>query len=247
MRIVIVDDQKKVRTSIRGHIETHYPQATVIKEANDITSALEVIRNDAPDVVLLDIKMPEGSGFDLLKQLMPLKFKLIFITAYEEYAVQAFKFSALDFLLKPIDPTELVNALQKASFQLQQDELNSKLNNFIYNMTEASRDIKKLVIKSKEALRVVSINDIIRCEADDNYTRFFLKDGKTIIASETLKIYDDLLSSAGFFRSHHSHLINTEHIETFERNKGVLIMSDKAEVPVSVRKKDHLLELLQNI
>jgi two-component system, LytTR family, response regulator len=247
MRILIVDDQKKVRGSIRGHIETHYPAVTLILEASNISSAMEIIESESPEVVLLDIRMPDGTGFDLLKKLMPLNFKVIFITAYEEYAVQGFKYSALDYLLKPVDAMELVNALQKASYQIQQDELNRKLSNFMQNLNEAKREAKKIVIKSKDSIRVISINEIIRCEADDSYTKFFLAGNKTILSSETLKNYDDILKDSGFFRSHHSHLLNTAHIVSFEKSKSMVITSDGHKVPVSVRRKEQLLQLLEKI
>ena len=248
MRIVLVDDIDKARFAVRELISSHYPQASIVAEAHNVQSAIEAIKKEKPDLVLLDIRMPDGTGFDLIKQLMPVNFKLIFITAFEEYAVQAFKFSALDFLTKPVIPTELVNALQKAQQQMAVDELNIKLNNFISNMAEITRESKKIVIKAKDSLRIINVSDIIRCEADSNYTRFHLKDGKNILASETLKEYESILTESGFFRSHHAHLVNLSHVQSFEkRDGGILIMSDKSIVQVAVRKKDTLLEILQKI
>lgn len=248
MRIVIIDDQKRVCSTIKNLVKIHYPQAEVIGEAYNAPSAIELIKTEKPDVVLLDIKMPKEDGFDLLKKLKPLTFKLIFITAYEEYAVKAFKFAALDYLMKPVDPTQLIDALHKAQRQIQLDDLNTKVNHFINNMGEINLDPKKLLIKSKGSIQVIEIKEIIRCEADDRYTTFFLADGKTIVSSETLKVYDDMLSPIGFFRSHNSHLVNMSHIRSFEnRNGGVLVMRDNSDVPVAVRKKEILLEMLQKI
>ena len=247
MRILIVDDQKKARISIRALIEKHYLKVTDIYEAGDITSAIEIIKSENPDVVLLDIRMPGGSGFDLLRKLMPLTFKLIFITAYEEYAVQAFKFSALDYILKPLNTAELIAALVKADSQIRVDSLNTKLDNFINNMGAISKEAKKIVINARDSINVISINDIVRCEADDSYTNFYLLNGKTILAPETLKVYEEMLSPFGFYRSHHSHIINSAHINKFDKEKGVLEMSDKSIVPVSVRKKDQLITVLQKI
>jgi two-component system LytT family response regulator len=247
MRILIVDDQRKARISIRALIEKHYPQATAISEAGDITSALELTKTEKPDVVLLDIKMPGGSGFDLLKQLMPLTFKLIFITAYEEYAVQAFKFSALDYILKPLNTSDLITALEKAHKEIGLDKLNTKLDNFINNMGAISKEIKKIVVNSKDSINVININDIIRCEAADSQTTFHLAHGKTLLSPETLKVYDEMLSPFGFYRSHHSHLINSAHIIKFDKERSVLEMSDTSSIPVSVRKKDQLLDVLQKI
>lgn len=248
MKIVIVDDIEKVRFSLKTLIAENYPQATIVGEAHDVNSAIETINNSKPDVVLLDIQMPDGSGFDLLKKLMPVNFKIIFITAHQEFALEAFRFSALDYLLKPIKANDLVSALNKASEQMKVNDLNLKLNTFLNNMSEITRDSKKIVIKAKDSLRIVTTGEIIRCEADSNYTRIFLKDGKNIFASETLKDYEETLNNYGFFRSHHSHLVNIGHINSFEkRGGGTLIMSDKSEVPVSVRKKDSLLSILEKV
>jgi two-component system LytT family response regulator len=248
MRVVIVDDQKKVCATIKSLIKIHYPAAQVIAEAYNAEEAIKVITQEKPDVVLLDIKMPKESGFDLLKKLKPVDFKLIFITAYEEYAVRAFKFAALDYLMKPIDPSELIDALHKAKQQIQLEDLNAKVEHFISNMGDLDREPKKIVIRSKESLQILNVGDIVRCESDDRYTTFFLSNRKSVMASETLKTYDEMLRYSGFFRAHNSHLVNLSHVRSYEkRNGGSLIMSDESVVPVSVRKKDALLKMLEKV
>jgi two-component system LytT family response regulator len=248
LRIVIVDDQKRICTTIKSLIRIHYPKAEVIGEAYNAAAAYELIKAENPDVVLLDIKMPKESGFDLLKKLRPINFKLIFITAYHEYAVKAFRFAALDYLMKPIEPPELIEALHKAKQQIQLDELNTKVDHLISNFTQTDSSPKKIVIRAKNALKLIEINNIIRCEADDRYTTFFMNDGKHFVSSETLKTYDEMLSAIGFFRCHNSHLINKAHIVSFEKKDGgVLVMRDNSAVPVAVRKKEEMIRMLENL
>ncbi|MFI5203457.1 MAG: LytR/AlgR family response regulator transcription factor [Flavobacteriales bacterium] len=248
MRIVIVDDEKKVRQTLVHIISMYYPQAQVVAEADTVQTAVVEIEKHKPQVVLLDINLNDKTGFDVLNQMQPVSFKIIFITAYQEFAVQAFKFSALDYLLKPINPDELVTALDKAQQELKKDEYNTQLQTFITNLGVPARDNKKIILKTQDSLHVVNAADIIRCEADRNYTRFHIHGKKEILVSETLKEYEDMLTPLGFFRAHHSHLVNLAYIERFEkRDGGSLVMKDQSNVPVAVRKKDQLLELLKTL
>ncbi len=248
IKIIIVDDEKRIRTSLVNILQLHFPEAKVIAEAENIQTALEAIKTHAPDVVLLDIKMPDGTGFDLLKLLTPLTFKVIFITAFDQFAVQAFKFSALDYLLKPVIPEELASALQRAQEQINTENINAKLNVFMSNMNGLTRETKKIVLNTHETMHVINIIDIVRCEADRNYTLFILANKKNILVSGSLKEYDEMLSPYGFFRSHHSHLINISFIDRLEKKDGGrLIMKDGSVALVSSRKKDELVEALNRI
>src|SRR3954467_6737481 len=157
LKIILVDDEKKVRTSLRHLIGIYFPSATVVSEASDVESGYEEIRKHQPDVVLLDIQMPGGSGFDLVKKLSPINFKLIFVSAYDNYAIQAFKFSAIDYLLKPVDPEELVKALQKASTLLNEKELSLKIETLMSNLSSGSHDPKKILLKTQEAVHLVNL------------------------------------------------------------------------------------------
>jgi two-component system LytT family response regulator len=242
LKIIIVDDEKRIRTSLIHVLKLHYPDAIVVAEAENILSAAEVIEQYKPDVILLDTKMPGGTGFDLLKQLMPLKFKIIFISAFDNYAVQAFKFSALDYLLKPIIPADLVKALDKASEKLNEENENLKLRTFVDNLKNENE--KKIILNTQEATHVIPINEIIRCEADRNYTHFFLLNKKTILVSGGLKEYEEMLKPYGFIRPHHSHVINLAFITKLEKRTGMLILKDGSEVPVSIRKHPELIEVL---
>jgi two-component system LytT family response regulator len=196
--------------------------------------------------VLLDIKMDDGTGFDLLKQIEPVDFKVIFVTAYDQYAIHAIKFSALDYLLKPVDPDDLIQAVEKAEKLLVQ-ELNQQLGVLADNMQTQDRLKKKIILKTFDNIHLVKVSDIVYCESDDNYTRFHLEN-KSILVSTTLKEYEEMLGEYGFFRAHRSYLVNLGHIETFEKaDGGAIILTNDKKVPVSSRKKEQLLDLLERI
>ncbi|OFZ02255.1 MAG: hypothetical protein A2491_13210, partial [Bacteroidetes bacterium RIFOXYC12_FULL_35_7] len=199
LRILIVDDEKKVRNTLRNLIKLHYHKADVIGEAEDVNSAADAIREHEPDLILLDIKMPGGTGFDLLKQYNPIPFKVIFITAFNDFAVQAFRFSAIDYLLKPVIPDELVNALQRVEQEIDKENLMLRYNVLMENL---KRDNKKIVLNSADSMQIVLINDIIRCEADRNYTRIYIHNKNNILISKNLKEFDEMLSPSGFLRVH---------------------------------------------
>jgi two-component system LytT family response regulator len=188
--------------------------------------------------------MPDGTGFDLLKKFDKINFKIIFVTAHQEFAIEAFKYSALDYLLKPLSPSNLLAAVKKAEETMGSDELNMKLKILLNNIAEPIKNKKKIVLKTMERIYSVDLDDIIRFESDGGYTKVYLTDGKRIMVSKTMKEYDDLLLDAGFLRVHHSHLINMNHLFCFEKAEGHVVMKDDSIVPVSNRKKDQLLELL---
>jgi two-component system LytT family response regulator len=244
MKIVIVDDEKRVRGTLVNVLKIHAPDVIVVGEAEDVASAVEVINAHKPDVVLLDIKMPGGTGFDLLKKLMPLTFKVIFITAHDEFAIQAFKFSAIDYLLKPVVPSELVDALNRFELQSGNDAENSKYEVLLNNLTKEN---KRLVLNSQDKIHFVYSNEIINCDADGNYTTFFLTNKRKVTVSKLLKEYETLLLPFGFFRSHNSHLVNLSFVDHIEKDNGLLIMKDGSKVPVSERKYAEMVAVLSRI
>jgi len=248
IRAIIIDDETLAKDTTRSLIGLYCPSVSIVAEAEDIRTAEEAIRVHKPDLVFLDISMPGGDGFELIRRYNPLPFKVIFITAHHEHAVRAFRVSALDYLLKPVNPDELVAAVEKAEALIGKDSLGQKLEAFIANMENISLDVKKIVLKTSDNIHVVNVSDIIRCEADRNYSSFFLTGKKPILVSNTLKEYEELLLPSRFFRPHQSHLVNLRHIERYEKKDGgCLVMKDGSTVPVSVRRKDELLALLQNI
>ncbi|MEP4597852.1 MAG: LytTR family DNA-binding domain-containing protein, partial [Cyclobacteriaceae bacterium] len=210
MRIVLIDDDDIVKDNLKTLLSIYAPDAEVIGEADGVKSGIACIRQYKPDLVLLDVEMGDGTGFDLLAMYGQLDFKVIFITGHDAYAIKAIKFSAIDYLLKPVDPELLSNALTRARQAIDANEQNLKVSTLFQNQETPLLD-QKIVLKDAETVYLVAIKDIIRCESQANYTWFFLADGRKIIVSKTLKEFDSLFESKYFFRAHQSHLINLLH------------------------------------
>lgn len=248
MKVIIIDDEARARKSIADLLKLSPNDITVVAEAENVATGVTAINTHNPDLILLDINMPDGTGFDLLKKLENPNFKIIFITAYEEFAVQAFEFSAIDYLLKPVDPKKLFDAISKAHQLVEQENVNLKLNALFANLESSASENKKLVLKTAENIYIVNTNDIIRCESDGGYTEFYLKDDKRILVSRNLKDYEDMLDGFGFYRIHQSHLINIKFINYYSKIEGgAVVMKDNSNLPVSRRKKDSFLKLLEMI
>jgi two-component system LytT family response regulator len=247
LRTIIIDDEVLMRQTLEKLVREHCPNVKLVAQASSVASGVIAIKRHHPDLILLDIKMDDGTGFDLLKKLEPIDFKVIFITAYDEYAIKAIKFSALDYLLKPVEPEELVNAINKAE-KLVVKELNTQLNVLADNMQSASIPLKKIILKTYDNIHLVKIAEIVYCESDDNYTHFHLVNANKILVSNTLKEYDEMLGEFGFFRVHKSFLINLSHIIRFEKAEGgSVVLTNNNVVPVASRKREQMLELLDRI
>lgn len=242
--IAVIDDEPKARETIINILALGNFETKIVGEADSVQSAFELISLLSPDVVLLDINLPDGNGFDLLKKFEKINFKIIFITAHGEYAIQAFKFSAVDYILKPIRAAELFAAIEKASESFNKEETVQKISALLSNLEK----LKKIVLKTSESIHIVNVQQIIRCQADVNYTTFYLESGETLLVSKPLKEYDELLSRAGFFRTHQSHLVNLDHILRYDKKDGgYLYMDNKSLVPVSIRKKEELFRLFEQM
>lgn len=249
IRCVIVDDESKAREILVEMLKLYCSNVEVVGQAQNVSKAYEVIKMLKPDLVLLDIKMPDGSGFDLLNKFSKIDFKVVFITAHEEYAIKAFRFSALDYILKPIDPTDLISAVEKASGANNVNDINEQfktLKDNFYNGTISQE--KKIVLKTTENIYIISIKDVIRCQSEKNYTYFYFKNRERIIVSKTLKDFDEILTDYGFMRIHRSNLINLSYIDRFEKSEGgFLVMKDGSRVDVSHRKKEALLSYIYGL
>lgn len=245
-KILIIDDEKRIRDFVKRIIDSFGFDVEVYTDGENVETGISAINALKPDIVFLDIQMPDGTGFDLLNQLGDKPFELIFITAFQEYAIMAIKFSALDYILKPIDAEELKIALQNAldTMDLKKDEIQFEA--LSQNLNTSQK--RKLVLKTQESVHVVDLSEIIRCEADKNYTFFFLNSGKKILVSRTLKDFDLLLTNHGFFRVQQSHLVNIEYIDRYDKTEGgSVIMKDGSAVPLSIAKKDQFFQLLENL
>lgn len=245
LKAVIIDDEPKARKAISNILEKHCPNISIAATGDSLKSGLEAIKNNQPDIVFLDIQLGNATGFDLLKEAGTVNFKVIFITAYEKFAIKAFRFSAIDYILKPINPAELLEAVQKTEEILNTENMNIKLNILL---TNREKETKKIVLKTSDSLNVANIQDILRCEAYGNYTWIYLNNSKKVLVSRSLKEFDDMLSEYGFFRVHNAHLINMAYLERCEKTKGGNVyMKDQAEVPVAFARKQALLKALEQL
>jgi two-component system LytT family response regulator len=212
----------------------------------NVQSGIKAIEEMSPDIVFLDIQMPDGTGFDVLKAVKNKNFEVVFITAHEEFAIKAIKFSALDYLLKPIDPMELKLAVEKAIKAVDEKHEDIQFDTLQHNMQPNQK--RRLVLKTQESVHVVELHEIIRCEADRNYTSFFLVGGKKILVSKTLKEYETLLTQHNFLRIQQSHLINLDYVDRYDKgNGGSVVMKDKSEVPLSPAKRDIFFKIIENL
>lgn len=241
MKVLIVDDEEYVRIALSEMLKANCPDIKSINFAVSVADGKKAIETNLPDLLFLDICLSDGKGFDLLKSLKDIPFKVIFITAYEEYAIKAFKFSAIDYLLKPIDVDELVSAVKKAEQTIEIENTKILTEAFLRNQ-ESSQ--KKIALRTTEAIHLIDVKDIIRCNSDGNYTNFIINNNKGLMVSKTLKEFEELLVPYGFVRIHQSHLINVNFIKKYDkRSGGFVVLKDEAEIPVSTRKKEELLKI----
>jgi len=247
LRTLIIDDETHVRRSLSLMLEEECPNVVIVGTADSVKSGLEAIEKHHPDLVLLDIKMADGTGFDLLQKARPVNFRVIFITAFEEYAIRAFRFSAIDYLLKPVNSMDLAEAISKAVSSIGQD-FALQLKALEENLASKELSEKKIILKTNDSIWLIKTREISYCEADMGYTKFYLLNGKTIMVSGNLAEYDEMLREMGFFRAHKSFLVNLSDITRFEKGDGgFLVMSNNDRVPVASRKRDELLEIFQNL
>lgn len=239
LRALIVDDEANNRENLRLALDAYCPEVEVVAEADSALTALDRIKEVRPDLVFLDIAMPLGSGFDLLESLPRIDFEIIFVTAYDQYAIRAIKFAAVDYLLKPINALELKQAVERVQIKRQQQQSQGQLQALLHNLQQQE---KKIALPQSDHIEFVAVNSIIRCRGDRNYTHFHLKDGRELLVSRTLKEYVDLLDDSSFFRVHQSHLVNLDCVQKYrKRDGGMLITTDGAKIPVARARKDELL------
>lgn len=244
IRAIIIDDEKGARFLLRSLIEKHIKSVQIIGEADGVESGIEVINKYQPDLVFLDIQMRTGTGFDLLKKIDKINFEVIFITAFNRYAIEAFKFSAFGYLLKPIKTSELKEVIVKLEGRLVglQKGVNERLKVLVENYGNDG-EIHKLIITHVEGFQVVKVKNIIRLEGDGNYTHFILDNKKKITTTKNLGEYEKLLNEYGFFRIHQSTIISLRHVIGYQKGDGGLVeMTDGASLKVSRDRKKNFLE-----
>lgn len=246
---VLIDDDVNLREGMKGLLSLYAPDITIIGEADSVETGVEILNELHPQIVFLDIQMNDGTGFDLLEKLAEINGKvnthIVFVTAYEHYAIKAFRFSALDFLLKPVGPDELEKVISKIRNVLEKDNDYSHIDLLLENIRKKADNFKRIALSNSDGIHLLDINDIIRCESDDNYTKFFIKKGKPILISKTLKEYEELLSEYDFVRIHQSHLINLAYVKSYiKKENGFVLMHNDEQLPVSQRKREMLQDIL---
>jgi two-component system LytT family response regulator len=243
---IVVDDIPEALELLCHDIERNHVDIEIIGKATSVISAAKLLQKNHPDILFLDIMLGDGTGFDILEIVPHLQSKIIFVTASDEYAIKAFKFAAIDYVLKPYSNEDLANSIKKATEQIQPNkEQIAVLQESIKN---PNRIPQKISLHTLEKIIVVHLSEIIRCKSDNNYTTFHLENGQKILVSKTLKYYADMLKEHQFLRVHQSHLINTKYIKEFIKSDGgYLVLKDKSNVPVSVRKRNEVIETLNNL
>lgn len=241
LKAIIIDDNELARISLKEDIKDQCPEITIVGESDGVVQGAKLIRHSHPDVVFLDIHLDDGDGFDIIELVPDYKGKIIFTTASDQHAIKAFRFSAVDYLLKPIDPSLLRSAVDKLNSQIHQEITSLSL--LKANMTSPS----KLALHTAEMIKISEVEEIIRLEAMGNYTTFYFTDGSKLLVTRTLKDYEDLLKEHHFLRVHQSHLINLRHLNAYIKTEGgYLMMQDKSRIPVSVRKKPSVMKAIDD-
>ena len=245
---IIIDDEPNNVQNLQTLLQMHCPDVKVLAAAQNADDGVAAIKQHKPALIFLDIQMPVKSGFDVLTEFAEPDFEVIFITAYDQYGIQAIKFSALDYLLKPINITELKNAIDRAGKKIKAKDKDHKLENLIANIMLGQREVPKIALPTLKETRYIKVDEIIRCEASDNYTTFYTITAEQILVCKTLKEFAELLQQHGFIRAHQSHLVNVEFVKSLlKEDGGVLQMNDGVKIPISRQNKDDVKAALKQM
>lgn len=248
IKTLIIDDEHYGRQSLQLAVEQFCPEVEILQICVNPEAGIEAIEKLKPDLVFLDVQMPNMSGFDVLQKLAPIDFEVIFVTSYDQYAIKAFKFSAIDYLLKPLDKDDLIHAVQRAKENLQKNGKAHRYQSVLHNINYTSGKIEKLAVPTIDGIDFFRIEDIIYCAADGSYTTLYLSGHQKQVISKNLKDFENLLTGSGFCRVHNSHLINMSHIKKYFRGDGgYVILTDNHHVDISRRRKDVFLNRLDKI
>lgn len=245
IQAVIIDDEKKCISLLEKMLQQHLPDVYVIASTTQPEEGIKLIRQHEPDLVFIDIEMPRKNGFEVLEATKDISYEIIFTTAYNQYAIKAFRFSAFDYLLKPIDATELTNAVQRFKTKHVSLSKQQQIDLLFNNLRNLTQPYNKISVATNQGVIFINIADILFCEATGSYTTLFLKNKEKLVTSKTLKDFEELLTDHQFFRIHHSYLIHINEISRYIKGDGgTVLMSNGAELPVSKRKKEEFLKKL---
>ena len=244
IQAIIIDDEQSARKTLRLTIEQYCPSINILGEADSVPAGQALIKQVNPELIFLDVEMPSGTGFDLLEKMHPLEAGIIFTTAHDKYALHAIKVSALDYLLKPIDPDELVNAVAK--FQRKKLQVTPEVLELLRHQLDSKKEqTERLAVPSLHGFEIVKVTDIMYCEADSNYTNIHITGREPLMSSKTLKDYEMLLPTSVFLRVHQSYLVNINYVKKYLKGRGgTLIMNNGKNIEVSKNKKQALIDVL---
>jgi two-component system LytT family response regulator len=245
IRTVLIDDETDSVRVLQKLLDKYCPQVEVVGTAEGVETALAVIQATRPDLLFLDIEMTQGNAFDLLNQLRPLTFQVIFVTAFDNYAIRAFKYSAVDYLLKPVDIDELAGAVERVVQRSQQKNIINQMQVFLDNMGTFSLTQQKMAVPTVDGLIFINLKEVVRLEAKSSYTQIILENGNVVTATRTIKDYEDILPEALFCRIHNSHIINLFKIEKYNKGRGGYVtLEDGTTIEVASRRRQEFLRRL---
>ncbi|MCK9452470.1 MAG: LytTR family DNA-binding domain-containing protein [Bacteroidales bacterium] len=248
IKAVIIDDEPGMQVVNSRLLTEYFPEITIVGKAESIESAYGLIKAQTPDLVLLDIELADGSGFELLQKLQPYTFNVVFITGFDAFAIQAFKYSALDYLLKPLNPIDFQEAISRAVNLIKNKASTNPQLEVLMQAINKQMHHKKLVLKTTESMHIVEIDSIYFCKSDNSYTTFYFENDPKILVSKSLKEYESLLAHHGFFRAHQSYLVNLNHVSKVDKSDGgFIIMNNEREIPISSRQMKKLVSLLEQL
>ncbi|NLU38637.1 MAG: response regulator transcription factor [Bacteroidales bacterium] len=247
IKAVIIDDEPELRELNRSVLSSNFDEIEIVGLAGTVNEAVELIDRVQPHLILLDIRLTDGTGFQILQKIKPYKYTVIFITAYSEFAIKAIKLSAIDYILKPINEKEFCQAIERAIENINSSRIQDQVETF-FNYYERRNQNRRIVLKTTESISIVEITDIVYCRSDNTYTTFYLNNKDKILISRPMKEYEEILADYGFFRPHQSFLVNLQYISRLDKSDGgFLVLKDKTEIPVSIRRKSKLVQVLENL
>ncbi len=247
-KTLIVEDEKKAQNALTRILNNYCENINVIGYADNVKSAVEQIDNMQPDIVYMDIELSDGTGFEVLSQISNMNFSLIFCTGHNEFAIQAFKYNAIDYILKPPDIEEVISSTNKAIDNLNLKQKDTAFKHLLSFYQNADKVNEKIILKTSSDIYIILIQDIYHCESDGSYTTFNTIDDRKITVSKSLKEYESILNTHNFIRPHQSHLVNLNYVQRIHKaDGGYLVLKNGKEIPISTRKKESIIKALDNM
>ncbi len=245
MNVIIIDDELESRKILEQILTEYCEDVKIVGIGANVEEGIKLIHKNQPDLVFLDVEMPDGTGFDLLKKFNEITFEVIFATGFDKYALNAIKFNCLDFILKPIDIDDVIQAVEKAKKKHSENQFKLRINNLLFNLNQNKNSKNKIVIPTQDGFEFLLVEQIIRLESEDGYTWIYLNNQTKLLTSKYLKEFENILEEYSFFRIHRTQIINMNHIKKYYKTEGgFVVMNDDSKAYISRRKKDDFLKLL---